>query len=138
MLGNATLAGVRPSAVGELNRVPLVAAVQTFPVPAIGAQGEPQRIVEGPGTNVGLDLGTPGLAIGMNTVEAVGEQVPPFDAKHDDRRKAIALLQIVGIVVDHLRTDGSSHLRARVEHKAVERQRLANWNASRQRPATDN
>ena len=132
MLGNPTLAGVRPSAIRELNRVPLVAALQTLAVAAVGPQGEPQRVVQATGTNVGLDLATPGLAIGMNAMEAVGEQVAPFPAKHDDRGEPIALLEIGGVVVDHLGADGDAHLRARIEHEAVERQRLANGNASRQ------
>ena len=132
MLSNPTLAGVGPSAIRELDRVPLVAALQTLAVTAVGPQGEPQRVVQATGTNVGLDLGTPGLPVGMNAVEAVREHVAPFPAKHDDRGEPITLLEVGGIVVDHLRVDGDAHRRARVEHEAVERQRLANGNASRQ------
>ena len=131
MLSNPTLAGVRPSAIRELNRVPLVAALQTLAVTAVGPQCKPQRVIKSAGTNVGLDLRTPGLAIGVNAMEAVREQVAPFAAKHDDRGEPIALLEIGGVVVDHLEVDGDPHLRARVEHEAVERQRLANGNASR-------
>ena len=132
MIGNAALAGVGPSAVRELNRVPLVAALQTLAVTAVGTQGKPQRVVEGTGTNVGLDLRTPSLATGMNPVEAVREHVTPFPAEHDDGREPIALLEISGVVIDHLGADGNAHLRARIEDEAVERQRLAKGNASRQ------
>ena len=132
MIGNAALAGVGPSAVRELNRVPLVASLQTLAVTAVGPQGKPQRVIKGAGTNVGLDLGTPGLAVGANPMETVREQVAPFPAEHDDGGKPITLVEISCVVVDHLGVDGDAHLRARVEDEAVERQRLANGNASRQ------
>ena len=132
MLRNPTLAGVRPSAIRKLNRMPLVASLQTLAVTAVGPQCKPQRVIKGAGTNVGLNLGTPGLAVGANPVEAVREKVAPFPAKHDDGGKPITLLEISCVVVDHLGIDGDAHLRARVEDEAVKRQRLANGNASRQ------
>ena len=132
MVGDPAQTRGGPSTIGELNRVPLVAALQTLAVTAVGAQGEPQGVVDSARTNVGLNLGTAGLPVGMNAVKAVGEQITPFGAKHDDRGKMGTLLEVSDVIVDHREVDSGPHLRARVEHDAVERQRLANGNAGRQ------
>ena len=132
MLRNAMLAGVGPSAVRELNRTTLVAGLHTLAVPAVGPESEPQRVLEAARPHVGLNPGTAGLAVGVNPMKTIGQQVAALATENDDRRKSGAALKVLRVVVDHLRVDGNAHLRARIKHEAVERQRLANGNASRQ------
>ena len=132
MVSDPAQTRVGPSTIGELDRVPLVAALQTLAVTAVGAEGEPQGVVRSAWTNVGLNLGTASLAVGVHPVEAIGEQVPRVPAKHGDRGEMVTLLEIRDVIVDHREVNGGPDLRARIEHEAVERHRLANGNAGRQ------
>ena len=116
MLRNAVLAGVRPSAIRDLYRTTLVAGLHTLAVPAVGPESEPQRILETPRPHIGLDPGAPSLAVGVNPVKTIGEQVAALATENDDRRKSGTALNLLRVVVNDLLVDGYAHLRASVEH----------------------
>ena len=132
MRSNANLAGIRPNAVRELDGLPLVAGLHALAVPAVGPESEPQRILEAPRPHVGLDPGTPGLAIGVNPVKTIGEQVAALATENDDRRKSGTALNLLRVLVNDLLVDGYAHLRASVEHEGIESQGLADRDAGRE------
>ena len=129
--GDADLAEVRPSAVGELDGTALVGTAQTLTVSAVGAEGEPERGLTSAVIHVGGDLGTPSLPIGGDAVVTVGEQVHAVGPENDDRRELSAVDQHLHVLVDDRVVDVRADLSARIGDERVKREDLAERRADR-------
>ena len=89
--GDADLAEVRPGAVRELDGTALVGAAQTLTVSAVGAEGEPERVLTSAVIHIGRDLGTPSLPVGENAVVTVGEHFRAVGTENNHRRELSAV-----------------------------------------------
>ena len=129
--GDADLAEVRPRAVGELNGTALVATAQTLTVSAIGAEGEPERVLTSAVIHISPGLGTPSLPIGGDAVVTVGEQVHAVDPENDERWKLSAVEQRLHVLVDDRVVDVRADLSARIGDERVKRDNLTKRSADR-------
>ena len=131
MSRNANLAEVRPSAIRKLNGTVLVVTLETPPVRAIGAEREPESIVENTGVDVSLDLGAPGLLIRTHAMETIGEKIPIGAEDHHGRKTDVSSQQL-HVLVNESVVEGGPNLRASVSDQAVDQNRLAHGNARRE------
>ena len=129
--GDATLAEIGPSAVRELDGTALVGTAQTLTVSAVGAEGEPERVLTSAVINIGPGLRTPSLPIGGNAVVTVGEQVHAVDLENDERRKLSAVEQRLHVLVDDRVVDVRADLSARIGDERVKRDNLTKRSADR-------
>ena len=131
MSRNANLAEVRPSAIRKLNGTVLVVTLETLPVRAIGAEREPESIVENTGVHVSLDLGAPGLLIRTHAMETIGEKIPISAEDHHGRKTDVSSQQL-HVLVDESVVECGPNLRAGVSDQAVDRNRLSHGDARRE------
>ena len=128
---DADLAEFRPGAVGELDGTALVGAPQTMAVSAVGAEGEPERVLTSAVIHIGRDLGTTSLAVGEDAVEAVGEQLRAVGAENDDRRKLGAVGQRLGVLDDDVVVNGRADLSSGIGDETVQRKDLTHRDTRR-------
>ena len=129
--GDAALAEVRPGAVGELDGTALVGAVQTLTVSAVGAEGEPERVLTSAVIHIGRDLGTTSLPVGENAVKTVGEHFRAVGAENNDRRELSAVGQRLHVLVDDVVVNGRADLSSRIGYETVQREDLTDRAADR-------
>ena len=128
---NANLTNIRPGAIRKLHRTTLVVTVETLPVRAIGAEREPESIVENTGIDISLDLAAPSLLIRTHAMETIGEKIPIGAEDHHGRKPDVSSQQLHVLVHESV-VEGGANLRAGVSDQAVDRNRLAHGNARRE------
>ena len=125
---DASLTEVRPRTVGDLHGPTLVRTGQTLAMGAVGTEGEPERVFARAVMNIRLDLGTTRLAVGLNAVKAIGQQINVFAPEDDDGQKPGTGKQRVGVVADEDVVDGRPHLGTGIGDETIERENLAHGN----------
>ena len=131
MSGDAALAQVRPSTIRELNGVPLVRTGETLTVSAVGAEGEPERVLTSAVIHIGRDLGTTSLPVGENALKTVGEHFRAVGAENNDRRELSAVGQRLHVLVDDVVVNGRADLSSRIGYETVQREDLTDRAADR-------
>ena len=109
----------------------LVGPTETLTVSAVGAQGEPQRVVPIAVIDIGLDLRAAGLAVGDDAMESIGEHVDAVGAKDDDGGKPGPVRKSIAILDDDVLINSRPDLGARVKDEAVEENDLTDRNTRR-------
>ena len=129
--GDANLAEVRPGTVGELDGTALVGTGETLTVSAVGAEGEPERVLTTAVIHIGRDLGTPSLPVGEDAVETVGEHFRAVGTENNHRRELSAVRQRLHVLVDDVVVNGRADLSSRIGYETVQREDLTDRAADR-------
>ena len=129
--GDANLAEVRPGTVGELDGTALVGTGETLTVSAVGAEGEPERVLTSAVIHIGRDLETPSLPVGEDAVVTVGEHFRAVGTENNHRRELSAGGQRLHVLVDDVVVNGRADLSSGIGYETVQREDLTDRAADR-------